>query len=133
VLFYGALITAVTLGAFVWALGQDEAHATTISFMTLALAQIFHLGNARSREAVLDWRHAVANPYALGALVISVGLQLVAMYVAPLAAVLRVVPLDARDWAVVGGLAVLPAVVGQILRLRAPGGPSERLPVRPSS
>jgi Ca2+-transporting ATPase len=117
VLFHGALITAVTLGAFGWALGGEHSRATTISFMTLALAQIFHLGNARSRDPVLRVSHAVANPYALAAVAISVGLQLVAMYVEPIARVLRVVPLDAGEWAVVAGLALTPAVVGQVLKL----------------
>jgi hypothetical protein len=31
--------------------------------------------------------------------------------------VLRVVPLDAGEWAVVAGLALTPAVVGQVLKL----------------
>ena len=47
---YGALIAGAALGAYVWGLGQAEpAGARTMAFMTLALAQIFHLGNARAR------------------------------------------------------------------------------------
>lgn len=120
VLFYGVLITAVTAAAFVWALDRDPALGTTVAFMTLALAQVFHLGNARSAEAVLRPSRILANPYALGAVVLSVGLQLLAMYVAPLARLLSVVPLDAAEWGVVVGLAALPALVGQAIKVVRP-------------
>jgi Ca2+-transporting ATPase len=117
VLLYGGLITASTLAAFLWAI-DDPERATTVSFMTLALAQILHLGTARSSEAVLRPARALANPYALGAVVLAVALQLVAMYLPPLAAVLHVVPLGGREWLVVVALAALPAMLGQAARLR---------------
>jgi hypothetical protein len=41
--------------------------------MTLALAQTFHLGNARSAEASLSLRRFAANRYALAAVAVSVG------------------------------------------------------------
>ena len=116
VLFYGFVITAVTIGGFVWALDQPTS-ATTVSFMILALAQIFHLGNARGPTSMLQLARVSANPYALGAVAVSVALQLAAMYVAPLAGVLHVVPLDLTEWAVVLGLAAVPAVVGQTIKL----------------
>ena len=53
VFVYGALIAAVTLVAFAWALRYAPGHATTVAFLTLALTQVFHLGNARSSGAVL--------------------------------------------------------------------------------
>jgi Ca2+-transporting ATPase len=115
--FYGALITVSTLAVFVWAQDGDPVRATTMAFMTLALAQIFHLGTARGPVPLLRPRDIVANPYALGAVVLALGLQILAMYVAPLAAVLGVVPLQPVDWLVVVTVGALPAVVGQILRL----------------
>lgn len=113
---YGGLITASTLAAYVWALGRPEEGATTIAFMTLALAQIFHLGNARSAEPVLRPDRAMANRFALGAVVLAVLLQVAAVAVDPLARVLDVVPLDAREWLIVTILAAIPAVVGQAVR-----------------
>jgi Ca2+-transporting ATPase len=112
VALYGAMITAVTLAAFVWHLDGPIRHAQTIAFMTLAFAQLFHLGNARSEEPLRGWTH-VSNPYALGAVVLSVALQLLAMYVQPLARVLGVEPLDARSWLLVIAFALIPAVAGQ--------------------
>ena len=48
--------------------------------MTLALAQILHLGNARSHTHVLRPRRAFANPYAVAAVLLSIVLQLITVY-----------------------------------------------------
>ena len=116
---FAVLITAATLGAFVWGLREAGSyqHAVTLSFMTLAIAQVLHLGDARSRQHVLSRARAVANPYAIGAVVLVLALQCLAVYAQPLAAILGTTPLDLRDWMVVLPLAALPAVVGQARRL----------------
>jgi len=114
--FYAALITTATLSAYAWGLQSgDPAKAVTIAFMTLALAQLFHLGTARSRGPVLSWRRATANPWALGAVPLVILLQILAVQWPPLATVLRTVPLDLGDWAIVSALSIAPAVVGQVI------------------
>jgi Ca2+-transporting ATPase len=129
VAFYGALMTVVTLAAFVWALERgDPARAVTVTFMTLSLTQIFHLGNARSARAVLRFRAATSNRFALSAVALTVSLQLLALTLPPLRSVLGLVPLEWRDWAVVLPLALAPAAVGQALKAArrpraAPGAP----------
>jgi Ca2+-transporting ATPase len=117
VLTFAALITGSTMAAYVWALATEPARASTFAFMTLALAQIAHLGNARSRGPVLALRRAVANPYALTGVAIALTLQVAAVAVAPLASLLDIVSLSARDWVVVVGLAAVPAVGGQLFKL----------------
>src|SRR5690606_23636695 len=92
----------------------EVERAMTVAFATLALAQIFHLGNARSTHAVLRWRAMVANRWALAAVVLTTGLQLLAIYWEPLANVLGTVPLTAGDWMVVVPAALAPAVGGQV-------------------
>ena len=120
VALYGAMITAVTLAAFVMYLDGPVRQAQTIAFMTLAFAQLFHLGNARSEEPLRGWTH-LSNPYALGAVALSTALQLVAIYVPPLARVLGVEPLDARSWLIVISLGAIPAVLGQGIKLARRG------------
>ena len=88
-----------------------------MAFMTLSLAQIAHLGNARSRGPVLRLERALANPYALLGAGLAVLLQLAAVFVDPLARILRVVPLDSTEWLVVVALASVPALGGQALKL----------------
>jgi Ca2+-transporting ATPase len=117
--WYASLITAVTLAAFWIALDGDRTaspRALTMSFMTLALAQTFHLGNARSEEHVLTVQQALSNPVALGAVALVVFLQALAVHFPPLADVLRTAPLGARDWAVCVSLGLVPAVVGQLFQ-----------------
>jgi Ca2+-transporting ATPase len=114
-LWYASLITLATLAAYVWSLESGrEDRAVTIAFMTLALGQLFHLGNARSRGPVLTWRRITANPWALGAVPLVIALQLAAVYWAPLGALLRTVPMVPSDWLVVFGLSAIPAVIGQL-------------------
>jgi Ca2+-transporting ATPase len=114
---YAALITISTLSAFLWALETSAAHATTVAFMTLAFAQTAHLGNARSERIVLHPGPATANPFALAGAGISIALQLAAALVPPLASLLHVTPLGGADWAVIVGFALVPAVVGQGIKL----------------
>ena len=99
-------------------LATAPERATTVAFMTLALAQVAHLGNARSASAVLDPARAAANPYALLGVGISVGVQVIAISIAPLADILSLVPLTFHEWTFVILLSGLPAVVGQLVKLR---------------
>jgi Ca2+-transporting ATPase len=116
-MFYGALITVSTLAAFLLYTDGDVRRAQTIAFMTLAFAQLFHLGNARSDTPVFDVKRALANPYAVGGLTLSIVLQLVAVYADPLPRILGLAPLDQRDWLIVIAFALVPAVVGQGIKL----------------
>jgi Ca2+-transporting ATPase len=122
VLFYAALITGVTLAAYGWGLMYAEpGHAITVAFMTLALAQLFHLGNARSRSAVLRPARVVANPWALASVPLVIGLQVAAVTWAPLVRVLDTSPLTLREWIVTMIFSAIPAVVGQLLHLTRNG------------
>ena len=114
---YGALITTVTLAAFVWALEHGgPQHASTVAFMTLAFAQTAHLGNARSAAAVLKPSSMFANPFAIAGVLLAVTVQLAGYYVPALAAVLDLSPLTGGDWLVIAGAAAIPAVGGQLVR-----------------
>ncbi|HET7458194.1 MAG TPA: cation-transporting P-type ATPase [Gemmatimonadaceae bacterium] len=133
---YGAAITAVTLAAFVISLGgAHPERAQTMAFMTLALAQALHLGNARSAAPVLAPGAAVGNRWALAAVALVVALQVATVRVPALSVALGVRPLDARDWALAVGLAAAPAVLGQawkVARGRVGGVGRALTPPRPS-
>lgn len=132
---YALLISLCTLGAFSWGLARDPmspAYASTLAFMTLAFAQILHLGNARSASPVIAPGRALSNRYALAAVLVTFGLQVMAVRLDPLAQVLGLSPLSGKDWLVVFGFSLVPAVVGQALkslrRGRPPGGPAPGAP-----
>jgi Ca2+-transporting ATPase len=116
---YAALIAAPVLAAIVWqtATGVDYARAITMNFAILGLAQLFHLGNARDEGPVLAWRRVVANKAALAALVCG-GISIFVVIETPgLAYLLRLVPLRGTDWLAVCGLSLVPAIVGQGIKL----------------
>jgi Ca2+-transporting ATPase len=116
---YGSLITLSALGvfalAFVWLdLAQDRA--VTLSFLTLAFAQLWHVFNMRGREAHLLRNDITGNVYVWGALLLCVALLLGAVYIPVLADVLAVVAPDARGWALVLGASLLPLFLGQLAK-----------------
>lgn len=113
ILLYASLITACVLGAFLWSLRVVPDRAVTVTFMTLALAQIFHLANARNAGSATSLGRMAGNRYAVAAVVVSVGLQFATLYVEPLARTLRVASLGPQQWAVVLVVSALPAIVGQ--------------------
>ena len=126
VAFYAVLIAAVTLIAFALVGDGDADRGRTAAFMTLSLAQGLHLGNGRSRHAVVAPRRATANRWALLALAAVVGLQATVAWWPALASRLGTVPLGMDDWATILGLAAVPALVGQAIklgRLRRPALP----------
>jgi len=134
-----ALITIVTLlawlaGARGWAHPDsllpgagDIARGRSYAFMTLALAQLWLVGVARmqgtrtspppaplgSSEAQPPHglRRWTRNPWALAAVLGTTIVQAAIAYVPPLAAILQVAPLGARDWMAICALGVAPAVI----------------------
>ena len=116
---YALLIAAPVLAAIVWQTvsGVEYARAITINFAALGYAQLLHLGNARDDEPVLSWRRAVANRAALAALAVGALSMFVAVQIPALAHLLHLVPLSVGDWLLVGGLSLVPAVVGQALKV----------------
>ena len=113
---YALLIAGLTIVALVWGLREwpgEPARAVTLSFTTLALAQIFHLGNARSPQHVFSVRRALANRYALGAVALTVILQVLAVVAPPLGRILGTTPLSARGWIIAVALGAIPALAGQ--------------------
>jgi P-type Ca2+ transporter type 2C len=113
---YGLFIAACALGVFAWALAEDGniGRAATMTFMTLALAQILHLGNARSEGPVTTLRRIVANRFALGAVALAILLQLISL--TGFGRVMGWERLGWEDWLTIGIIASLPAVAGQTIK-----------------
>jgi len=114
---YAAIITASSLAAYIIGLRSTVEVARTMCFMTLALSQTFHLGNARSRGAVVAPARVVSNRWALGAVAISMALQFATVFVPPLRGVLGTSVLGGEEWLVVAALSLTPAVAGQLAKL----------------
>jgi len=77
--------------------GDGPRHAVTMAFMTLALAQVFHAFNARSRHCSAFTARLFTNGWRWGAVLACLLLQAAAVYVPLLQTVLHTVPLTAMD------------------------------------
>jgi Ca2+-transporting ATPase len=116
---YGLVITLSVLGGFALALtrlGMGEAKAVTLSFLSLALAQLWHVFNMRDRETHLIRNDITRNPYVWGALVLCVALLLVAVYAPGLAGLLDLVDPGTGGWMLALGMSLVPLATGQILK-----------------
>ncbi|HSM41632.1 MAG TPA: cation-transporting P-type ATPase [Afifellaceae bacterium] len=113
IVLFGLLITLATLSALVAALHwlhlpNDEA--VTVSFLTLASAQLWHVFNMRDLTTPL-WRNdVVRNPFVWGALALCATLLAVAM-LPPFAGVLAISRLDPSGWVLVLAAGLAPVVL----------------------
>jgi Ca2+-transporting ATPase len=113
---YGVLIAAAVLGAFAVALhglAMAREAAVTVSFLTLALAQLWHVFNMRSPGSRLFDNGIVRNRYVWGALGLCTALLIMAVCLHGLSQVLRLVPLDTTGWALVLVASSVPLLIGQ--------------------
>jgi Ca2+-transporting ATPase len=116
---FSALITVAVLGVLALALvglGMQQERAVTISFLTLAFAQLWHVFNMRDRGSGFADNEVVRNPWIWGALVLCTALLVAAVYLPGLSSLLRVEDPGLAGWALVLGASLLPWVVGQIFK-----------------
>jgi P-type Ca2+ transporter type 2C len=119
----GALITSVTLFAFFVGMrwhgteGDGLRQATTMAFMTLALAQVFHAFNARSQTRSAFDDRLFTNGWLWAAVVLCLMLQAAAVYVPLLQQVLQTVPPAAADWGVIAACALAPVAAVELVKV----------------
>ena len=117
VAFCGPAIAASTLIALVAAmhwLGLTAAQATTVSFLSIALAELWHVFNMRSRRSN-PWRNAITeNRFVWYAILLCLGLMFAAITVPPLVIALEIAPIGIDGWALAVGCSLLPLVGGQL-------------------
>jgi len=116
---YGAALVAAVLGALAIALrvlGAERREAVTISFLTLAFGQLWHVFDMRDARAGFAANEVTRNPWVWAALALCTGLLLAAVWIAPLAGVLQIVPPRPSGWVVVVAASAAPTVLASIAR-----------------
>ncbi len=117
ILAYGVVLTGSVLAAFMIALANpaiSDESAVTVSFLTLAFAQLWHVFNMRRDHGGLLDNEITRNSWIWGALALCVAILLAAVYVEPLARLLSLHPPSAEAWLLVLGMSLVPLVVGQV-------------------
>ncbi len=105
--FVGALVGAAALVAFLLGRTTDSAHAQTMAFATVALAELIFVFSCRSWR-LPPWR-LPANWWLVGTVVTSTAFVLAAVYVHPLHEPFKTVSLTGGELVLVLALAALPA------------------------
>jgi Ca2+-transporting ATPase len=108
----GAVMTTATIVVFIWALStyDDHSMAQTLAFTTLSLSQAWHAFNYSSTlRRILGVPKTVNKPL-VGAIALSIGLLLTAMYFEPLARIMELHALELEEW----GIALLASVISMI-------------------
>ena len=112
-----AMLAAIALGTYTWALNVygPGPHSRTIALFALVSVQLGHTFNCRSRtRSAFDG--IFRNPFLWIAVLIVVLLQLFAVYLSPLAAVLGTVKPSATDWIVIGSCGLLPVGIVEMTK-----------------
>ena len=108
----GAMLAAIALGAYLWALHVygEGAHARTMALVALVCVQLGHTFNCRSRIAsAIPGMFENLHVWAAAATVIA--LQAFAIWFRPLADLLDLTPLSGKDIAVAAGCVLLPIAI----------------------
>lgn len=113
-----ALITLVSygIGLYWHGTGDGLPRASTIAFMTLALTQVFHVFNERSRERSMFSRRLTTNIWLWSAVVLCVFLQFIAVAVPLLRRVLHTVYPTPGEWALIAVCSLSPVVVVEVVK-----------------
>ncbi|OGS96459.1 MAG: hypothetical protein A3K04_05925 [Gallionellales bacterium RBG_16_56_9] len=116
----GMLLAVATLIAFVWALGSsgDLRRATTVAFLTLGLAQLFHVFNSRFEKQSALRQGLFSNRAIWAAIGLTIALQLAAVYLPPLQTILKTVAPTLVEWAVVLAASLSPALLIELYKMR---------------
>ena len=105
--------------------GINVQTAETMAFVTLSLAELFRAYTVRSERASIFQIGVFSNRYMQYAVGLSITLLLLVVNLPFLQPIFNTQPLSAREWGVVLGLAILPAIAEEItkffLRMKSVG------------
>lgn len=104
----GAYIAAITLTAFLIGFAWARVNgleglplARSMAFTTLVLGQLFYVFECRSERYSPFELGFLSNKYLIGAVLVSVSMQLCALYVPGLQAIFKTMPLNGGEWLII--------------------------------
>ncbi|MBN1644608.1 calcium-translocating P-type ATPase, SERCA-type [Candidatus Woesearchaeota archaeon] len=113
----GFIMMAGTLAAFEIAKPNlNLMYAQTVAFTTLMMFQMFNVVNQRSEDKSVFKIGFFKNKWLLWAVLLSVGLQIIVIYVPFLNQLFSTVPLNLFDWARIIGISASVLVFGEIVK-----------------
>jgi Cation transport ATPase len=118
IVLHGVALTVATFGALALAhlwLGLDEREAVTVTFLTLAFAQLWQSSICVTRPRISSAMKSLQS-MDMGRARVLRGLMVTAAYVPSLSDVLHVVAPDSRMWTIILTMSLAPLLVGPFLK-----------------
>jgi P-type Ca2+ transporter type 2C len=115
----GLMLGVIALGAFsysLYGLHQELDQARTVVFTVLVVAQLVHVFNCRNERLSLFQLGVGTNRVLVWAFLLSLVVQVAVLTVPAVATIFKVVPLPIEDWALMGGLGVLPFLLMELVK-----------------
>jgi Ca2+-transporting ATPase len=110
-------ITATTLIAYAIGLGHsDPRYAETMAFVTLCMSELLRAFTARSERYPLLKIGIFTNKWMNLAVLASVGLVLVVVYVPFLNVIFNTLPLGLSEWALIVPLFLVPSLAAEAVK-----------------
>jgi Ca2+-transporting ATPase len=113
---YGLILTFTVFGSFsiaLYVLELEESRAVTISFLTLAFVQLWHVLNMRNKGSSFFNNEVINNKYIWAAIALSISVILIAIYLPGLNTVLKTVKPSPKEWFLIIGMSIIPLLIGQ--------------------
>jgi len=111
-------LSAATFAALALArlgLQLDSRSVVTVTFLTLAFAQLWHVFNMRHPRSGILRNEITRNPWLWASLALCTALLAIPPYVAPLAHVLHLAPPTPAMWAIIFSMSLAPLLVAQVV------------------
>jgi Ca2+-transporting ATPase len=114
------VLTAGTFGALALArprLDLDSRSVITVTFLTLAFAQLWHVFDMRHPRSRLLRNEVTRNPWLWASLALCTALLAIPPYLPPVAYVLHLAPPTPAMWVIILALSVAPMIVTQAITI----------------
>ncbi len=121
ILLNGFVMACITLGVFifeVYGLKADLTKARTVAFSVLVLTQLIHAFNCQDVTKSIFSIGIFTNKYLVGALLLSIGLLLIGMYLPFLNEIFGQEALNLRDWIYTLGASLGIIIFNELLKWR---------------
>lgn len=119
ILIHGAVLATTVLGAMaiaIYSLDFSAERAVTVSFCTLAFAQVWHVFNMRSNISQVFNNEITRNVWVWAAVVLCTILILLAVYIPALASVLELEHPGRSGWLLIVIMSLVPLATAPLVR-----------------
>ena len=117
VIFYGILISVISLVAYVIGVQTSYKEGVTMAFLVLCLSQIVHALNQHSSTLSIFSKKHPKNKYLYLAMLSSFVILMLVVFIKPVANFFSLVSLSLNEWVIVVLLSLVPLIVLEIYKL----------------